>query len=396
MTGMTIDEVTKALTRGCCSRQQAADKLCDLCGPRYEAIDQVIRWHDTLDEATAYAREMSAHALESARKRYEAQAALANAWALLTGKPMEQPVSMGGGGYVDLNVPNIVEASNKAAEVVARAEKAEAERDEALAMLAALTKAADQTGLTVYPHPLTIEGQRAVVELARTIGDAGAVVARLSRRGAVEGAGRRLVVEAMTVVADASSREVCCEDHERGVAEAHELCCATGRAAEARARMPKEREAEIREDVERWAWVCAESAAELLAELDAERERAEKAEAKLAALREAVTARAQCWEHANACCREWCDRCQAEVRSDDALESAIGLASADTAAASYRARVEAEVLEAMEAKMREASKNALEDSRGSGGSIATGRHFAWERAAELLETEAVKRKRGAR
>lgn len=226
MTGMTIDEVTKALTRGCCSRKQAADKQCDLCGPRYEAIDQVIRWHDTLDEATAYAREMSAHALESARKRYEAQVALVNAWGLLTREPMQQPVPLGGGGYAELNVPTIAEASNKAVEVVFRAESAERERDEALSMLATLTKAADHVGLMVYPHPLTTDGQRAVVELARTVGDAGAVVARLSR----EGAGRRprptkeLEAEILTVVADAGSREVCCEDHDRGVAEEHEPC----------------------------------------------------------------------------------------------------------------------------------------------------------------------------
>lgn len=150
---MTLDEVIKRLSRGCCSRKQAADKQCDLCGPRYEAIDEVIRWHSATEDAQLYSREMGAHALESARKRYEAQVALVNVWGLLTGKPMEQPVSLGGGGYVDLNVPSIVDASNKAAEVAARAEAAEArvreleaERDEARRSLDLSVRAWDTTG----------------------------------------------------------------------------------------------------------------------------------------------------------------------------------------------------------------------------------------------------------
>lgn len=110
-------------------------------------------------------------------------------------------------------------------------------------------------------------------------------------------------------------------------------------------------------------------------------DRAEAAEAMLAELREAAAALVPMGQG---------------LTPEAARVVALLASKVDATAASYRARVEAEVLEAMEAKMREASKNALEDSRGSGGSIATGRHFAWERAAELLETEAVKRKRGAR
>lgn len=107
-----------------------------------------------------------------------------------------------------------------------------------------------------------------------------------------------------------------------------------------------------------------------------------------------MTARAQCWEHANACCREWCDQCRAEVRADDALESAIALASSDDAAASYRARVEAEALEAVADALE--ARGLTTRHHTALGECLTESGSAWCDAARTLRAEAAKRRAGAR
>ncbi len=50
---MTIDEVTEALTPGCCSETRARENGCVLCCGRFDAVAQVKRWHDELLTARA-------------------------------------------------------------------------------------------------------------------------------------------------------------------------------------------------------------------------------------------------------------------------------------------------------------------------------------------------------
>lgn len=47
---MTIDEIVKALTPGCCSEKAARESGCRLCCGRFDAVAEVRRMHAELEE----------------------------------------------------------------------------------------------------------------------------------------------------------------------------------------------------------------------------------------------------------------------------------------------------------------------------------------------------------
>lgn len=67
----------------------------------------------------------------------------------------------------------------------------------------------------------------------------------------------------------------------------------------------------------------AKAAAAADIERDTARAERDRLAAMLADLVGAIEGRGQCWEHADACCREWCSRCQAEVEGDERLDLAL-------------------------------------------------------------------------